>query len=244
MLPACQALPHNPGGDRLEALSHVLKQSISLIPARRDLYQAKLVFYLFIGSLAMFFVASLATYVIVRTQAFRPIVPEGYDQPELVIEHGSGGSAIPGLIEYIPLKVPFSFWVSTGLMQLTSIFLQRSCWLVHRERQREFRRWLMYAWVSAIVFVAVQAIGMDELLTGHFQRNDGSTKAYGMSFTLAFLHALHVVGGLIFLGFIIFQAFRNRYDHERHWAVDHCAAYWHFLDVVWISMLMVFVLAR
>ena len=35
----------------------MLKQSISLVPARRDLYQATLVFYLFLASLTMFFLA-------------------------------------------------------------------------------------------------------------------------------------------------------------------------------------------
>ena len=33
----------------------MLKQSLLLVPARRDLYQAKLVFYLFLASLGMFF---------------------------------------------------------------------------------------------------------------------------------------------------------------------------------------------
>ena len=37
----------------------MLKNSITLIPARKQLYQAKLVFYLFLASLAMFFVASM-----------------------------------------------------------------------------------------------------------------------------------------------------------------------------------------
>ncbi len=85
---------------------------------------------------------------------------------------------------------------------------------------------------------------MSELVIHHFRQDDGSTKVYGMSFTLAFIHALHVFGGILFLGFVIYQAFRDRYDHERHFAVDHCAGYWHFLDAVWLSMLLVFVIAK
>ncbi|MEM7453040.1 MAG: cytochrome c oxidase subunit 3 [Planctomycetota bacterium] len=221
-----------------------MKQSLTLIPARRDLYQAKMVFYLFIASLGMFFAASLATYIIVRTHSFQPVVPEGYAEPTLVLNQDGMGSATPSMIQYKRLNVPMTFWVSTALMLLTSVFLQRSCWLVHRERLTEFRRYLTYAWFCAIVFVAIQAFGMNELLNEHFTKTDGSTKVYGMSFTLALLHALHVIGGIVFLGFVICQAFRNRYDHERHWAVDHCASYWHFLDVVWISMLIMFVLTR
>lgn len=199
----------------------MLKQSISLVPARRDLYQAKLVFYLFIASLSMFFIASLVTYYLVRVQSFQPIQRS-----------------------YEALTIPWSFWASTVLLVLVSFFLHRASWMVHRERQAEFRRWLICGCSAAIVFVFIQAIGLQELLLHHFTQSDGSTKVYGMSFTLSLIHVLHVVGGIGFLGFVIFQAFRNRYDHERHWAVDHCASYWHFLDVVWVMMLVTFLVTK
>lgn len=210
----------------------MLKQSINLVPARRDLYQAKMVFYLFLASLGMFFIATLATYLVIRIQAFAP-----------------HQDAIPGSIlaqgpeVYAPLRLPMSFWISTLLLVLVSIFLQRACWLVHREKQVGFRRWLIWALAAATVFVFIQSSGMYDLLTQHRSQPDGSMKVYGMSFALSFIHALHVLGGMVFLGFIIYQAFRDRYDHERHWAVDHCASYWHFLDVVWACMLITFVVA-
>ena len=199
----------------------MLKQSISLVPSRRDLYQAKLVFYLFLASLTVFFIASLVTYCLIRMQAFQPINRT-----------------------YEALRLPMSFWTSSLLLVCISIFLQRACWLVHRERQIEYRRWLLWSWFFAIGFMVIQTFGLKELLTHHFTQTDGSTKVYGMSFTLALIHALHVLGGMIFLGFVLWQAMRNKYDHERHWAVDHCAAYWHFLDVVWFTMLFVFVITK
>jgi heme/copper-type cytochrome/quinol oxidase subunit 3 len=214
-------------------VNRMLKQSINLVPNRRDLYQAKMVFYLFLASLGMFFVASLITYLIIRVQAFRPIA-----------------DAVPGSILtqgpdiYQPLRLPLSFWISTLILVLVSVFLQRACWSVHREKQVSFRRWLIWAMAAAFVFSAIQCFGMFDLLAQHFSQSDGSSKVYGMSFTLAFIHALHVFGGMVFLGFVIRQAARDRYDHERHWAVDHCASYWHFLDVVWACMLITFVVAR
>ena len=65
-----------------------------------------------------------------------------------------------------------------------------------------------------------------------------------MSFALSLIHALHVLGGMIFLGFVMYQARRQKYDHERHFAVDNCANYWHFLDVVWVCMLAVFLVSK
>ncbi len=211
----------------------MLKQSINLVPARQNLYQAKLVFYLFLASLGMFFLASMITYLVVRDQAFRPI-------PDAV----PGSILTQGPDVYQSLKLPASFWISTLFLILVSVFLQRACWLVHREKQTGFRRWLVWSLLAALVFVLIQSFGMADLVTQHFSKSDGSTKVYGMSFTLAFIHALHVLGGMVFLGFVIYQAFRDRYDHERHWAVDHCASYWHFLDVVWACMLITFVVTQ
>ncbi len=210
----------------------MLKKSINLVPNRPAMYQAKMVFYLFLASLGMFFFASLLTYLIIRNQAFRP------DENAVPNSIATMGPEI-----YQSLELPVTFWISTLILVLVSVFLQRACWLIHREKQVGFRRWLIWAMLAAAVFVFVQAIGMNDLLNHHFSETDGSTKVYGMSYTLSFIHALHVLGGIIFLGFVIRQAFQEKYDHERHWAVDHCASYWHFLDVVWACMLITFVVA-
>ena len=211
----------------------MLKQSLNLVPARPDLYQAKLAFYLFLASLGMFFIASLLTYLIIRHQAFNPI-------PDAI----PGSILTQGPQKYAHLELPMSFWISTGALVFVSGFLQRACTLVSQEKQDGFRRWLVLAMVAATIFCAIQCFGMNSLLTEHFSKVDGSMKVYGMSFTLAFIHALHVLGGIIFLGYVIRQSFRGKYDHERFWAVSHCASYWHFLDVVWICMLVTFFITR
>lgn len=199
----------------------MLRQSLSLISSRRDLHQAKLVFYLFIASLTMFFLATLATYIIIRTQAFQPITRE-----------------------YATLKVPTSFWLSTGLLLAVSYLLERAAWHVRRELQPEFRFALRLAFWVGLLFTVIQGVGLCSLLVQHFAAADGSTKAYGMSFTISFVHALHVLGGIIFMGWVWYQSEQGRYDHERHWAVNHCAGYWHFLDVVWVAMLVTFLITR
>ena len=211
----------------------MLKQSINLLPARQNVYQAKLGFYLFLASLAMFFLGSLITYLVIRDQAFNPI-------PDAIPD----SIATMGPESYAPLKLPISFWLSTILLIVVSVALHKACYMVRRERQEEFRFFLIAGGIAASVFVIAQMFGMAHLLGEHFSKSDGSMKVYGMSFTLSLIHALHVVGGIAFLGFVINNAYKERYDHERHWAVDNCASYWHFLDVVWAIMLITFFVTR
>lgn len=221
------------GANQAKRRAPILKQSLSMLPARRELFKAKLAFYLFLASLGMFFIGSLITYLIIRDQAFNPI-------PDAV----PNSIATMGPENYVSLQVPMSFWISTIALVLVSVALHRACWSIRREQQIAFRNWLVFGFVSAMIFTAIQSFGLSHLLSQHFSEIDGSTKVYGMSFTLSFLHGLHVVGGLIFLAFVIRQASNGRYDHERHWAVDNCASYWHFLDVVWVCMLITFLIAK
>jgi cytochrome c oxidase subunit 3 len=195
-----------------------LKSSPDVWKSRQDLYRARLTFCLFLVSLAVFFTAGMVMYVVIRLQAYQPIRRE-----------------------YEPLQLPWSFVASTISLVLVSGFLHLAVACIRREQQSGFRTFLVLAWLAAAGFLVFQYFGMSSLLEAHFVRSDGSTKAFGMCFVLALLHALHVIGGMVFLGWVISRGFASRYDHERHYAVEHCAAYWHFLDVVWVVMLVVFV---
>ena len=66
---------------------------------------------------------------------------------------------------------------------------------------------------------------------------------YGLTFCLVIVHALHVIGGVAGLTFLLFGLARQAYDHERYFPVKFCAMYWHFLDAVWLTMLAAFALA-
>ena len=71
--------------------------------------------------------------------------------------------------------------------------------------------------------------------------NVGPSKGVaGMVFALAFLHALHVVGGVAALLLVVIRTWNRFYDHERNWGIRFAAQYWHFLDLVWLMMLAAF----
>jgi len=88
--------------------------------------------------------------------------------------------------------------------------------------------------------MAVQFHAMGHLLSGPAFQGGTQKGVSGMVFVLAFLHALHVAGGVLALGLVAVRSLTGRYDHERHWPVDFAAHYWHFLDGVWICMLAAF----
>lgn len=200
----------------------MLRHDLATLTTLRDVYRAKLVFTAFLASLGMFFAASVVSYVVIRINAFRN----------------------PEQFHYVPLVLPTTFWLSTGFLLVVSGMLHRAVYHARRNHVQLQTRALLLAGVFAAGFVALQYEGLGELLRFRWAHEGPETKSYAICFTLALLHALHVLGGVAFLGFVIFQSARNRYDHERHWPIDNCASYWHFLDLVWIVMLATFLVAR
>lgn len=241
----------------------MLRRSLILLQSRREHYKAKLGFYLLLTSLGIFFLSSMIAYVIIAR--IPPDVPPAVETFNVssgtVVSDAAAGEIQPATfrsrISYmttiqkanarrhvIPLHVPSSFLVSTVLLIGVSIILHRAVENVHQERQQRFRICLMIALVLSFGFCFAQWFGLNELISTHSSRGNGDAKLYGISFTLALVHALHVVGGLLFLWLVTMRGMKNAYDHEHHYAVDLCATYWHFLDGVWIAMLATFLITR
>lgn len=195
----------------------MLRNSVETLKARPQLFRAKLGVYLLIISLSVFFVAALIAYGIIRTTMS---------------------------INMKPLEMPATFWASTVVLLFNSLVLHLAVVNIRREKQLSYRRFIFVAVVLGFLFLILQSEGMFRLIWTHFGSEAGTGKLYGICFTVALLHAIHVIGGIVFLFYVWIQTSRNRYDHERHWTVDICASYWHFLDVIWIVMLLTFVVTE
>jgi cytochrome c oxidase subunit III len=65
------------------------------------------------------------------------------------------------------------------------------------------------------------------------------TNAYGsLYFTLTGFHGAHVAGGLLMAMWVIVRAWQGAYDERRHTSVQNFAMYWHFVDIVWLFVLL------
>ena len=61
-------------------------------------------------------------------------------------------------------------------------------------------------------------------------------------FVLTGLHAVHVGGGLVGVGYLIFRSFRGGFTSTKHSAVENIGLYWHFVDIVWMFLFPLFYL--
>jgi cytochrome c oxidase subunit 3 len=67
--------------------------------------------------------------------------------------------------------------------------------------------------------------------------------AYGATFfMLTGFHGLHVTLGTIMLAVIWVRVLKGHFDPQHHFGFEAAAWYWHFVDVVWLSVFPVFYL--
>ena len=87
--------------------------------------------------------------------------------------------------------------------------------------------------VLGLVFLAFQA---DEYLTAEISWR---TDAYGsLFFFITGFHGLHVLGGLLMNATTQVRAWRSHFDREHHVGVEVVALYWHFVDAVWVAIVL------
>ncbi len=142
-----------------------------------------------------------------------------------------------------PFYLPLNFLLTTLILVAISICLHLSVASVKREAQPEMMRYLTATMILALLFFVVQSYGMVLIVNRFAGDGTPNRSLYGMTFVLALLHALHVVGGMIGMCIVYVRGMKGRYDHESYFAVRFNALYWHFLDVVWILMLIAFGIA-
>ncbi len=134
-------------------------------------------------------------------------------------------------------RPPAGLWLSTVLLVANSAALVRAVRARRVGDGPATRRWLASAAVLGLLFLAAQGRLWSDLLDEGVSLSAG---AYGtLFFSLTGLHAIHVVGGLIYLGLVVSGARAAMEPVEpggRRTRVEFCAVYWHFLGVVWIPV--------
>ncbi len=176
--------------------------------------------WLFLLSLAVFFVSCVILYAIY-----------------VVLRLRGDGSQVQ------PFDVPFGFIFTTIALIATSICMHLAIESVRRERRTDLLRYLVLSCILSVVFFAIQAASMLGMVTQFNKASSPNGSLYGLTFFLALLHAVHVIGGIVALALVLIRTIQGRYDHERYFPIHFCALYWHFLDFVWLCMLASFAIA-
>ncbi|MFC7203036.1 heme-copper oxidase subunit III [Haloferax namakaokahaiae] len=128
--------------------------------------------------------------------------------------------------------------VNTLLLVASSFTLHYGHSALERGNRRRFHVGLGLTVALGVVFLAGQAFEYYEFVVSEdFTLTSGAFAS--AFFGLTGLHGLHVTLGVVLLGIVFGRAIRGQYTPDREASVETVELYWHFVDVVWILLVVV-----
>lgn len=142
---------------------------------------------------------------------------------------------------FLEFKIPNLFFYNTATLILSSILLHGSYEAFKRGFELRYK-WLMVgAFVTGIVFIILQYLGWVELSKGGVTITGNPAGSF--FYLIPFVHLLHVLGGLVVLVIALVHAFYLKYKvtERRKIRFQLTLQYWHFVDILWIYLMVFFV---
>ncbi|MFC6961177.1 cytochrome c oxidase subunit 3 [Halocatena marina] len=128
--------------------------------------------------------------------------------------------------------------VNTLILVVSSVTLHLAHLALLKGNHSRFVRWLGLTLFLGIVFIGGQVYEYYEFII-----HEGFTLTEGIFasafFGLTGLHGLHVSLGGALLGIVFIRSLYGQYSAERHISVSTVSMYWHFVDAVWIFLVVV-----
>ncbi|HEY9077961.1 MAG TPA: cytochrome c oxidase subunit 3 [Anaerolineaceae bacterium] len=120
--------------------------------------------------------------------------------------------------------------IVTSVLLISSFFMNRAEAMIAHGDRKGFLTSTLVTMLLGIVFL-IGVVGF-EWGSAPFGPGDGAQGA--VFYMMTGMHAFHVLTGVILLLIVYLNGRKGLYSPEKHWAVEACANYWHFVDVVWI----------
>jgi cytochrome c oxidase subunit 3 len=179
--------------------------------------------WLFLAMLTMLFAAGLMGYIMIR-----------FDLTRLGIEEQPGNIPMPAKV--VPVHLSPLFLLSTAIVMAASVTIHVAVVRIRRQLVDAAKFWVWVTLGLAVLFCIVQVPGLTDLWRQHVPRIVPGANMAKLIAMLIVVHALHVLGGVVYLIIVADRARRGVYDHEHYVGIRHAALYWHFLDIVWLIM--------
>ena len=148
--------------------------------------------------------------------------------------------ATNGVLEWKPFDLPVQVWVSTLLILISSVTYKISQNAIHADNQTKAKKWLLTTTIFGGTFIASQLLAWLQLVQRGVYME--SNPYAGFFYILTAVHALHVIGGIIALGYILLRTWEPTvYDEElvkRQQISNTVGWYWHFMDGLWIVLVL------
>jgi cytochrome c oxidase subunit 3 len=138
--------------------------------------------------------------------------------------------------DWVSTPLPHVLWFNTLVLLASSATLELSRRRLAKGAGSQFASWLYATAGLGLLFLGGQLLAWRELAARGVYLASNPSSSFLYLFTAA--HGLHLLGGVVALFYVVTRAPAIAAGRERRTALDVTAIYWHFMDGLWIYILL------
>lgn len=138
-------------------------------------------------------------------------------------------------------EIPSVFLWSCVVIAISSLLLIGANRAAKKDDTKKLQLFVASTFLLGLAFIFMQFFGYSSLMDNNVYFTGAGHNASGsFLYIISFIHLLHLLGGLIALGVVFFNAFKGRYNSKNLLGLQVCSTYWHFLGGMWIYLYIFF----
>ena len=140
------------------------------------------------------------------------------------------------------IEMPVIFWVSTVVILASSVTMMVAVKAFKNREMTKYRSMLGVTLILGIAFTVCQIVGFSQLWNQNV-RFKGSSGAGQFFYAITGLHALHILGGIVAVAIFLIKSWVGKVKSYAVAPVEVLAIYWHFIDILWVYLMVFFLIA-
>lgn len=148
------------------------------------------------------------------------------------------------------IKLPSLFYVNTLILVFSSLTLRHAKRAYKLDNTQRYQLMLAITLVLSVLFIIAQLFAWRQLQQSNIMVNGGNMGSY--LYVISGLHFTHIIAGIPFLAFFLYSAIKKMKepvsvlvyfsDPDKKRKLDVLTIYWHFLDLLWVYLVLFFLI--
>lgn len=138
-------------------------------------------------------------------------------------------------------QLPSAFYISTTLIVISSLTYILAKKAMQNGKASLCTSFLIATLVLGIAFIFFQFQGFSQIVDqGYYFTGETSSVTTSYIFLIAMVHIFHVVAGVISLLIVLYNQIKGKYSAQNMLGIELGATFWHFLDLLWVYLILFF----
>ncbi len=145
---------------------------------------------------------------------------------------------------WLDFRLPWQFFFSTLVIVASSFTMHKSLTDYRNGKRMGYQYFLLATFVLGVIFIGFQIFGWNQMFSDGIDLKGNPSGSF--VYVISGVHALHVAAGLVVLLVNLFTAFYRPFEvtEKRKFNLKLSATYWHFVDILWVVLLLFFIVQR